>query len=91
LEAGTLRNICSLENTGPREVVIRGSKREADPIFAGGRPMTPGKKQVRALGGTAVVRDPASKERFSEITSGSSRGQQGLGTTCKDSSNEAKC
>src|SRR5258708_11521869 len=26
---------------------------------------------------TAGVRDPASKERFSEITSGSSRGQQG--------------
>jgi hypothetical protein len=91
LEAGTLRNICSLENTDPREVVIRGLKREADPIFAGGRPMTPGKKQVRALGGTAVARDPASRERFSEITSGSSRGQQGLSTTCKDSSNEAEC
>jgi hypothetical protein len=40
---------------------------------------------------TAGVRDPASKERLSEITSGSSRGQQGLRTTCKDSSNEAKC
>jgi hypothetical protein len=40
---------------------------------------------------TAGVRDPASKERFSEITSGSSRGQQGLRTTCQDSSNEAKC
>src|SRR5450755_283322 len=39
--------------------------------------MTLGKKQVSALGGTAVVRDPASRERFSEITSGSSRGQQG--------------
>jgi len=91
LEAGTLRNICSLENTDPREVVIRGLKREADPIFAVGRPMTPGKKQVRALGGTAVARDPASRERFSEITSGSSRGQQGLRTTCQDSSNEAKC
>jgi hypothetical protein len=38
---------------------------------------------------TAGVRDPASKERFSEITSGSSRGQQGLRTTCQDSSNEA--
>src|SRR5260370_36124924 len=40
---------------------------------------------------TAGVRDPASKERFSEITSGSSRGQQGLRTTCQDSSNEAEC
>src|SRR5450631_1368271 len=40
---------------------------------------------------TAGVWDPASKERLSEITSGSSRGQQGLRTTCQDSSNEAKC
>jgi hypothetical protein len=38
---------------------------------------------------TAGVWDPASKERLSEITSGSSRGQQGLRTTCKDSPNEA--
>ena len=53
--------------------------------------MTLGKKQVSARGGTAVVRDPASRERFSEITSGSSRGQQGLSTTCKDSSDEAPC
>ena len=41
--------------------------------------------------GTAGVWGPASKDRFSEITSGSCRGQQGLGTTCKDSRNEAKC
>src|SRR4029077_3378252 len=40
---------------------------------------------------TAGVWDPASKERLSEITSGSSRGQQGLCTTCQDSPNEAKC
>jgi len=39
---------------------------------------------------TAGVGDPASKERLSEITSGSCRGQQGLVTTCKDSPNEAK-
>ncbi len=39
---------------------------------------------------TAGVRDPASKKGLSEITSGSCRGRQGLGTTCKDSSNEAK-
>ena len=39
---------------------------------------------------TAGVGDPASKNRLLEITSGSCRGQQGLVTTCKDSSNEAK-
>jgi hypothetical protein len=51
--------------------------------------MTQRKKQVRARCGTAGVWDPASKERFSEITSGRSGGQQGLVTTCEDSSNEA--
>ena len=48
------------------------------------------KKQVEALCGTAGVWDQASKERFTEITSGRTRWQQGLGATCKDSSNEAK-
>jgi hypothetical protein len=37
------------------------------------------KKQVRARCGTAGVWDPASKESFSEITSGRSGGQQGTG------------
>jgi hypothetical protein len=40
--------------------------------------MTLWKQQVRAHGGTDGVEDPASKERFSEIASGSCRGQQGL-------------
>jgi hypothetical protein len=48
--------------------------------------MTQRKKQARARCGTAGVWDPASKERFSEITSGRSGGQQGLVTTCEDSS-----
>ena len=79
-------------NTDLREVVIRGTE------HAGSRPILPlGKADdiVEETGEstrcTAGVRDPASKERFSEITSGSSRGQQGLRTTCQDSSNEAKC
>jgi len=52
--------------------------------------MTRRKKQVNALRGTAVAWDQATEERFSEITSGTSRRQQGLIATCKDSSNEAK-
>ena len=52
--------------------------------------MTQGKKQARALCGTAVARDPASEERFAEITSGRSCWQRGLVATRKDSSNEAK-
>ena len=42
------------------------------------RPMTQRKKQVNARCGTAGVWDQASRERFSEITSGRSSGQQGL-------------
>jgi hypothetical protein len=52
--------------------------------------MTRRKKQVNALRGTAVAWDQASEERFSEITSGTCRWQQGMIATCKDSSNEAQ-
>ena len=50
--------------------------------------MTRRKKQVSALRGTAVAWDQASEERFSEITSGTSRWQQGLIASCKDSSGD---
>src|SRR6516165_710263 len=65
------------------------NSREADPSLDGGRPTTQRKKQAEARCGTAGVRDQASRERFSEITSGRSGGQQGLVTTCQDSFNEA--
>ena len=51
--------------------------------------MTREKKQANALREPAVVRDQASEERFAEITSGRSHGQQGLVATCKDFSSEA--
>src|SRR6516162_1753837 len=54
------------------------NSREADPSLDGGRPTTQRKKQAEARCGTAGVRDQASRERFSEITSGRSGGQQGL-------------
>ena len=86
------RNIT--EYLRPRKIALREVVRRIDagsrPTLCWGRPMTLWKKQAQAHGGTAGVGDPASKERFSEITSGSCRGQQGLVTTCKDSPNEAK-
>jgi hypothetical protein len=51
--------------------------------------MTWRKKQADALHGTAVTGAQASREGFTEITSGWSRPQQGLVATCRDSSNEA--
>ena len=48
------------------------------------------KKQVRAIGETAGVRDEASKERFAEITSGRAEWQQGLVGTCKDFSSRLR-
>jgi hypothetical protein len=53
--------------------------------------MTRRKKQARALRGTAGIWTLVSKERFAEITSGTSWWQQGLVATCADSSNEANC
>jgi len=52
--------------------------------------MTPGKKQVQALGGTVGVGDQASGERFAEIESGRTRWQQGLVATCRDSRTEGR-
>src|SRR5580693_1230960 len=76
---GPTRNRYSWVNAGSRPILRLG---KADDIV---------EETGESTRCTAGVRDPASKERFSEITSGSSRGQQGLRTTCQDSSNEAKC
>src|SRR5258708_24127092 len=78
-------------NTDLREVVIRGQDAGSRPILPLGKADDIVEETGESTRCTAGVRDPASKERFSEITSGSSRGQQGLRTTCQDSSNEAKC
>jgi hypothetical protein len=90
LEAGTLRNICILENTGLREVVIRGRDAGSRPDLRSGKADDAVEETGESTRRAAGERDPASKEGLSEITSGSSREQQGLGTTCKDSRNEAK-
>ena len=99
--AGTTRGASKLGGRNitkylqPRKDALREVVRR---INAGSRPdLSMGKADdiVEETGAstrcTAGVWGPASKERFSEITSGSCRGQQGLGTTCKDSPNEAKC
>jgi len=51
--------------------------------------MTWRKQQACALRGTAVAWAQATREGFTEITSGGSRRQQGLVATCRDFSNEA--
>ena len=79
----------ALEKRARVKSCSRGSRGKADPLYSGGRPMTRRKKQACALRETAVARGQASGERFSEITSGTSRRQQGLMTTCEDSLNEA--
>jgi hypothetical protein len=64
--------------------------READPHPSVGKADDAVEETGASTRRTAGVWGPASKERFSELTSGSCRGQQGLVTTCKDSPNEAK-
>src|SRR5260370_7358700 len=60
------------------------------PIVSWGRPLTSGKKQVKALDGTVGVGDQASGERFAEIESGRTRWQQGLVATCRASRPQVK-
>ena len=50
MEAGTSRNICNLETRACEKSYSQDKTREADPLFAWGRPMTPWKKQARAHG-----------------------------------------
>ena len=77
-------------NATPREVVIRGQTRKADPTLDMGKADGAVEETGASTRSTAGVWGPASKKRFLELTSGSCRGQQGLVTTCKDSSNEAR-
>jgi hypothetical protein len=79
-----------LRKLSPLRSRLAESRGKPTYIDSWGRPMTQGKKQVKALCGTAVAGDRASGEGFAEITSGRSRCQQGLVATCKGSSNEAK-
>jgi hypothetical protein len=83
------KGIPATSKISPRKVVFVGRSGKPTLLYSWGRPMTRRKKQAHALRGTAVVWGQASEERFSEITSGTSCRQQGLMTTCKDSTNEA--
>src|SRR4029077_19360445 len=83
--------ICILETRACEKSLIVGQNAGSRPILRLGKADDIVEETGESTRCTAGVRDPASKERFSEITSGSSRGQQGLCTTCQDSSNEAKC
>ena len=63
MEAGTSRNICSLENNGLREVVIRRTDAESRPTFPVGKADDTVEETGESTRCTAGVRDPASKER----------------------------
>ena len=74
----------------PHEVVSSGTTAGSRPIFPLGKADGTVEETGESTRCTAGVGDLASKNRLLDITSGSCRGQQGLGTTCKDSPNEAK-
>jgi hypothetical protein len=69
----------------PHEVVSSGISSGSRLFFPLGKADDTVEETGASTRCTAGVGDPASKERLLEITSGSSRGQQGLVTTCKDS------
>jgi hypothetical protein len=87
--ARTLANDCSPEIV-PLPKLCAGKIRCADPLSPGRRPKPSGKKRVRAPEGHRGVGGPSAHARIAEITSGRAISQQGLATTCKDSSDEGK-
>src|ERR1700738_5410819 len=64
-------------------------KREANPSFLGGRPMTSGKSTGACTRWDRRGRGPGNQGKIRRITSRRSRWQQGLVATCVDSSHEA--
>ena len=70
-------------NATPREVVIRGQTREADPTLDMGKADGAVEETGASTRSTAGAWGPASKKRFSELTSGSCRGQRGLVTPAR--------
>jgi hypothetical protein len=87
--ARTLANDCSPEIVSLPKLCA-GKIRCADPLSPGRRPKPSEKKRVRASEGHRGVGGPSAHARIAEITSGRAISQQGLATTCKDSSDEGK-
>src|SRR5215510_4156802 len=72
-----------------QEIVLTGKCGKADLDSVRGKADDVEEETGKCTPRTAVIGAQAPKEGFTEITSGRSRRQQGLVTTCRDSSNEA--
>jgi hypothetical protein len=79
LEAGTSRNICNLETRPYEKSLFVGQDAGSRPILSLGTADDIVEETGESTRCTAGARDPASKERFSEITSGSVRLNPGKG------------
>ena len=69
---------------------LHGELRERRPGHSVGKAEVLWEETGRSTRGDAEVGGQASKERFTEITSGRATIQQGLATTCKDLPDEAR-
>jgi hypothetical protein len=69
--------------------VAFGTKRRADPVQTGGRPMSQREETGTCTLGAAGVGVQTRGEGLAEITSGRTVAQQGLTATCKDLPQEA--
>ena len=79
MEAGTLRNICNLETPACEKSLFAGQNAGSRPILLLGKADDIVEETGESTRCTAGVWDPASKERLSEITSGSVRLNPGKG------------
>jgi len=82
------KEIAATSITSPRKIAFaeRSEKPTKSPFWEGRRHW--GRTRQKHSMGLAGVRAQASQDGFAEITSGRTRGQQGLVATCKDSLNE---
>jgi len=82
------KEIAATSITSPRKIAFaERSEKPTKPPFWEGRGHWGRTRQKHSMG-LAGVRAQASQDGFAEITSGRTRGQQGLVATCKDSLNE---
>ena len=82
------KEIAATSITSPRKIAFaeRSEKPTKSPFWEGRGHW--GRTRQKHSMGLAGVRAQASQDGFAEITSGRTRGQQGLVATCKDSLNE---
>jgi len=82
------KEMAAVSKTRPAVKSLKRNVTVCRPTFSVGKAAVAGEETGMCALQTVVIGAQASQERFSELTSGRARWQQGLVATCKDFSNE---